>query len=305
MAEIKLFTAFFYFLLFNLLWTAAAAQTQTTLPHVLVVMAHPDDESVFSVALYKIAKEHHGIVDILTVTNGEAGYKYSTLAENFYGVELTNEKTGRANLPRIRKREVMNAGNILGVSQYYFLDQLDSHYGINEREPLDTSWDVSMVKTRIKQLLIKNKYDFVFTLLPEPGTHAGHKAATLLALDVISELPEGGRPVVLGGITHNKVDSVFKFSHYANYRNTQTVGDTSMFAVNRLAAFSYKNRVNYKVIVNWEIAEHKSQGVMQMAMNDGDYEQFWYFAISGKAGIEKAAKLFADLKITPYVPKKY
>jgi len=89
-------------------------------PRVLVVMAHPDDESILSVTLYKIAKEQHGTVDLFVITNGEAGYKYSLLAEQYYGVPLTVEKVGRALLPDIRKKELKDAGRILGVSKYYF-----------------------------------------------------------------------------------------------------------------------------------------------------------------------------------------
>src|ERR1700761_744470 len=81
----------------------AMAQNTAAGPHVLVVMAHPDDESTFSASLYKITKEQHGTVDLFIITNGEAGYKYCTLAENYYHLELTDEKVGRSNLPHIRK----------------------------------------------------------------------------------------------------------------------------------------------------------------------------------------------------------
>ena len=83
------------------------------------------------------------------------------------------------------------------------------------------------------------------------------------------------------------------------------MGDTSKFKTDRTAPFGFKNRLNYKIIANWEIAEHKSQGTMQLAMNSGDYEQFWYFALNGNANIQKTQKLFDDLKATPYLPKKY
>ena len=66
-----------------------------------------------------------------------------------------------------------------------------------------------------------------------------------------------------------------------------------------------RNRVNYKVIANWEIAEHKSQGFTQMTMNDGDLEKFWYFKLNGQAGIDKCRKLFELLKQVPYISKAY
>ncbi len=281
------------------------AQIAAPGPRVLVVMAHPDDESTISVTLYKIAKEQHGIVDLFVITNGEAGYKYATLAESYYGLELTNEKTGRANLPRIRKRELVNAGHILGVNEYYFLDQKDAHYTLNEKEPLDTSWNVAAVNTRLNQVLTNNHYDFVFTLLPEAITHGAHKAATLIALNAIAKLPVNNRPVILGATTWNKPDTATRFSAYSSYVQTQTLTDTATFKVDRTASFSYKNKVNYKVIANWEIAEHKSQGVTQMSMNEGDVEQFWYFAVNDKAGLQKTKDLFKALSYTPYIPKTY
>jgi LmbE family N-acetylglucosaminyl deacetylase len=283
----------------------ANAQINNNSPRVLVVMAHPDDESVFSVTLYKIAKEHHGIIDLFVITDGEAGYKYATLAESYYGAALTDEKIGRSQLPRIRKRELKNAGHILGVAHYYFLDQRDSHYGLNEHDPLDTSWDVKAVNKRLNQLLVDNHYDLVFCLLPEPSTHGAHKAASLLALNAVANLPANKRPLILGADLCDKSDHTIKFSQYKDYEITQTVTDTALFSIDRTACFSYKNRVNYKVIANWELAEHKSQGVTQMGMNDGDIEKFWYFKLNGTAGIAKCDSLFKLLRSVPYTQKVY
>ncbi|UOE50610.1 PIG-L family deacetylase [Mucilaginibacter sp. SMC90] len=283
----------------------ARAETGNLPARVLVVIAHPDDESTIAVTLYKIAKEQHGIVDLFVITNGEGGYKYATLAENYYGLALTDEKTGRENLPRIRKKELMNAGNILGVNEYYFLDQTDDHYTENEKEALDTSWDVPVVKERLNQVLKHNNYDFVFCLLPENPTHGAHKAATLLALETVAALPAAKRPVILGATLHSKADAPVSFHRYSNYPVTQTVNDSCVFCLDRTARFSYRDKMNYKVIANWEIAEHKSQGVTQMTMNEGDLEQYWYFSVNGNTGLAKARALFDELSKVPYVSRVY
>ena len=89
-----------YFLSALLILQFANAQP----PRVLIVNAHPDDEITCSATVYKITHELKGIVDLALITNGEGGYKYSTLAESYYNLELTNEKVGRENLPRIRKQ---------------------------------------------------------------------------------------------------------------------------------------------------------------------------------------------------------
>lgn len=284
----------------------AVAQDTSYHPRALIVIAHPDDETGFAATVYKITKELHGTVDLFLVTNGEGGYKYSTLAEAWYGKELTEEKVGREFLPQIRKQELQNAGKVIGIHNYSFMDQTDAHYGLDEHEPLDTSWNVKWVKQRLAEVLEKGHYDFLFCLLPLPGTHGGHKGATLIALQTVRDLKAGQKPVVLGGGIGNKKDTALaKFTQLKDYTETKTLADTPMFRFDRTAKFGYKNSLDYHIIVNWEIAEHKSQGTMQLYMNGGDYEQFWYFAQNGKAALAKTQRLFDALKYVPYPSKTY
>ena len=95
------------------------------------------------------------------------------------------------------------------------------------------------------------------------------------------------------------------FEQLKDYKETAIRKNTPLFTLDRTVKFGYKNSLDYKVIVNWEIAEHKSQGTMQLAMNRGDYENFWYFNINGDRGIEKTTQLFEELKKVPYPSKTY
>ena len=72
---------------------------------------------------------------------------------------------GRANLPRIRKQELINAGKIIGTNNIFFLDQKDAHYGLDEKEPLDTTWNIPWVSIRLREIMTNTRYDFVFCLL--------------------------------------------------------------------------------------------------------------------------------------------
>ena len=282
------------------------SKTGWTPPRVLIVIAHPDDETTFAATIYKITKELDGTADLFLITNGEGGYKYSTLAEAYYNKQLTDEKTGREFLPQIRKQELQNAGKIIGIRNFYFMDQTDAHYGLDEREPLDTSWHVSWVQQRLTKVLKNGSYDFVFCLLPVPGTHGGHKAASMLALRCVRDLKSDKKPVVLGASVAKKTDTlVTSFGQLKNYRETKTMADTPMFVMDRTVKFGYKSALDYRIIVNWEIAEHKSQGTMQLAMNSGELEQFWYFDLNGKEGLEKTRSLFERLKIVPYITPVY
>jgi LmbE family N-acetylglucosaminyl deacetylase len=270
-------------------------------PRALVVIAHPDDESILSVTLYKLAKEQQGTVDLYVITNGEAGYRYSTLAERYYGCTLTNQADARKKLPAIRKKELLEAAAVLGVAHVYFGNQPDSHYSLDEHGPLDTSWRVPAVRRKLHELLIRNHYDYVFCLLPEPGTHGGHKAATLLTLDAVAALPANQRPVILGVALRDKTDTVRKFSGLSGYEITRTVSQLPSFTVDRTVSFSYRNKINYKIIADWELAAHKSQGATQMTMNDGDLEEFWYFTINGPAREASTAQLYGRLGQSPYI----
>ena len=82
-------------------------------------------------------------------------------------------------------------------------------------------------------------------------------------------------------------------------------GDTALYRFDMSAPFGYKGMLNYKIIVNWEIAEHKSQGTMQLYMNHGDYENFWYYALNNPAGKAKCKELFELLKKIPYKTREY
>lgn len=280
------------------------SQTKTG-PKVLVVTAHPDDETGMAAVIYKVTHELNGTVDQCVITNGEGGYKYSTLAEAYYNLELTDEKVGRENLPRIRKQELVNAGKIIGMNNIYFMDQKDAHYGLDEREPLDTTWNVSWVTTRLKEIMSNTKYDYVFCLLPVPETHAHHKAATMLALRTVQQLPASQRPIVLGVTGSSLKDTTtVKFEQLKNYTETK-VEKGVVYSFDKSTPFGYKNKLSYKIVVNWEIAEHKSQGTMQLAMNYGDLENYWYFAINPAEGKEKCKAFFELLKKIPYKTKEY
>lgn len=280
------------------------AQTKTG-PKVLVVTAHPDDETGMAAVIYKVTHELNGTVDQCVITNGEGGYKYSTLAEAYYNLELTDEKVGRENLPRIRKQELVNAGKIIGMNNIYFMDQKDAHYGLDEREPLDTTWNVNWVTTRLKEIMSNTKYDYVFCLLPVPETHAHHKAATMLALRTVQQLPVSQRPIVLGVTGSSLKDTTtVQFEQLKNYNETK-VDKGTVYSFDKSAPFGYKNKLSYKIVVNWEIAEHKSQGTMQLAMNYGDLENYWYFAINPAEGKEKCKTFFEQLKKIPYKAKEY
>jgi len=159
--------------------------------------------------------------------------------------------------------------------------------------------NINWVSSRLTEILVKNKYDYVFTLLPDSSTHAHHKAATVLALQAVESLKE--KPVVLAVATANKSESVKAFFQLANFPITKVSSGKYSFQTDRTIGFAPLNQLNYKIIVNWVIAEHKSQGTLQNMANDGDYENFWYFDLNGTDKFEQTKRFFELL--SNMVPK--
>ena len=146
---------------------------------VLLVVAHPDDEYEVAGTVYRISKELFGTVDQVIITDGEAGYRYSSLAVPYYGIDLTNEAVGRARLPGIRKEEARRAGRILGIQHQWFLNEKDDRFTLDAGESLHRSWHEERILRVLQQRLSKGHYDFVFVLLPSEQTHGEHKAASI------------------------------------------------------------------------------------------------------------------------------
>ncbi|MEP7146648.1 MAG: PIG-L family deacetylase [bacterium] len=305
MKEIRIFTTPFLFLL--LLFTFNNSFSQGA-PKVLVVTAHPDDDAAIAGTNYKIVHDLKGTVDIALITNGEGGYKYSTLAEEIYGLELTDEAIGRKYLPDIRKKELEAGGKIIGIRNYYYFNQKDHRYVTTKdiKEILDSNiWDLDYIRSELKNIIQREKYDYVFIIIPTLNTHAHHSSVGILALETVNSLDSSDRPVILG-VSNVRVSDTSKFVYHGlpGYPITN-VSDTGAFIFDRTQKFGYKDVLDYKIIINWLIAEHKSQGTMQLLMNQGDYEAYWYFDINPASGKEKTRELFEKLKINNYKKKEY
>lgn len=279
---------------------------QISSPKILLINAHPDDESGCAATVFKVTKELKGVADLAVITNGEAGFKYSTLAESIYGVELTEEKIGREFLPTIRKKELMAGGAWVGIRNYFFFDQLDTKYTLDADTVLRLVWDTTHIVKRLTNLIEKEKYNYVFCLLPTKETHGHHKAATILALEVISRLPLNKRPVILGVSGGRVTDTLTNtFLGLSEYPKTKIDKDSPIFTFDRTTKFGFKDNLNYKIVVNWLIAEHKSQGTMQTYMGQGDIEKFHFFSINPKEKINQIQEFFNSLKTPIYKKKNY
>jgi LmbE family N-acetylglucosaminyl deacetylase len=258
----------------TLIPVAAAAPATEPRWKVLLVVAHPDDEYYFAATTYRLAQELGAVVDQVVITNGEAGFKYATLAEKIYGISLTDETTGRSRLPEIRRKETLAAGRILGIRNHYFLDQRDQKFTLEASEALNNVWDCAKVRRSLQEILEKERYDFVFTMLPRESTHGHHQAATLLTLDVVQGLGSAHRPVVLAAEPEMTTATV-PFAGLPGFPATKPYRSDPEFRFDRMRSFGTQNALRYEIVVNWVISEHKSQGMFQNDVRKHVYESFW------------------------------
>ena len=275
-------------------------------PRVLIVDAHPDDEGAYAGTVYKIVHDLHGMVDLVVVTDGQGGYKYSTLGEAYYNLKLTDEKIGRKYLPGIRRKEQEDAGKVLGLHHIFFLNQRDNRYTLDPHEVLDSNWNIPYVKSRLKQILESGHYDYVFGLLPTDSTHGHHKAATILALTAVQDLPANfPHPIVLGGNVLSKGKSPKPFTGLTGFPITHINDGLPSYSFDLTQSFGFHHVLTYKIIVNWDITAHKSQGTEQLGVNQGDTEIFYYFDMNPPEGRARAKQLFEQLAVNYYPELTY
>ena len=260
---------------------------------ILVVTAHPDDEALFAGSVYRIAQELGGKVDLAVVTDGAGGYRYATMAERIYGLQLTDPEIAQQYLPAIRKQELLAGGRIVGFRRYHFLDQPDTGKLTDPDSVLSIIWNAGYVRDRLVEILESARYDFVFTFLPQPEQHGHHKSAAILVLRATRELREDVRPVVLGAwISDLDAESPILFDGLAGYPESKTVRARSSFRFDRTQPLAGNDRLNYMIPVNWLIAEHKSQGTMQLFVNRGDIEEYWLYRENPPDAATRAKSLF-------------
>jgi chromate transport protein ChrA/LmbE family N-acetylglucosaminyl deacetylase len=253
-------------------------------PKVLLVVAHPDDEYAVAATVYRITRELKGTVDQFIITNGEGGFRYSQAAEAIYGTKLSDEAIGRAQLPAIRRREVIEAGKILGVRKHFFLDQGDSQFNTDAAEPLNGLWDRDLVSARLRELLRAEQYQYVFLLLPTEHTHGHHQATALLTMRRLLECRRSHALWYSVPVPVEERDSPFVFEN-----------QEAQYTVDRRLPIGPNAALTYSIVVNWVISAHKSQGLLQTQAGKHDAEQFWVLDNGCANSRAAASTLFAQL----------
>jgi LmbE family N-acetylglucosaminyl deacetylase len=273
---------------------------------VLVIIAHPDDETLFAGFLHALTHKLNTTVDLVCITNGEGGFRHSAPSESLYGnLQLSKENIGREHLPRIRKQELLNSGKILGIRKYFFYDQFDLKYDQNVDIVLSEQWNKEWIIQLLEQTIKTGNdpygYDLMLIMLPNVQSHGHHTASGLLALETIKRLQQNKStnikiPIVIGG-------SEFLLTEPPIYTLNQLAEISSIipneFQFNRTWKLSNSSNIpNYQMIVLWACSEHKSQGGLiaeTLTTLTEKNEQYFYFSINNELNNQIRIQLIQNL----------
>jgi len=187
----------------------------------------------------------------------------------------------------------MAAGQILGIRKFFFMDEIDDRYSKDVKIPMKF-WNITVVRARIGDILMRERYDFVFVLLPHPETHAHHKCATILALEAVQSLPENLRPAVFA-FPDVVAATTDEFVELEGYPVTKLSQRTPAALFDRNQTLLRNLRLNYHLIARWVESAHKSQGSLSFETTPFAVERLYSFAINGKEAAQKIQQLVAEL----------
>ena len=136
------------------------------------------------------------------------------------------------------------------------------------------------------------------SMAPTPTTHAHHQAATLLAAEAVAALPSEARPLLLAPTSRRLEDAPRPPAGLEG----QPLVDTAAgpFSFDRRTRFGHRDRLDYSIPILWAMAEHRSQGTLQMMVGRADVEDYWLLAAclprtTDEGGLEsKAARATAQ-----------
>ena len=276
---------------------------------ILVVIAHPDDETLFGGFIHAVTHKLNASVDLVCVTNGESGNGYAGLSESFYGnLKLSEEAIGRKHLPRIRQQELFGSGRIVGIRKFFFYEENDSKSSPYSNATLDEQWDkewiIQQFQHTIKHGNGANGYDLMIVILPSVDSPDQHTASGLLALEAIDRLQQVKSvdiiiPTIIGG---SEVILTQPPTYPAN--RLADILTNVEFRFNLQWKINNSPIVDYQTVLFWMAAEHKSQGALVNGIlweydHDRVNEQYFYFTINERynnnARLSMVQNLFTQL----------
>ncbi|WML50446.1 bacillithiol biosynthesis deacetylase BshB2 [Neobacillus sp. PS3-34] len=195
---------------------------------VLVVFPHPDDEA-FGVS-----------GTIATHVNSGTPVTYACLTLGEMGRNMGNPPfTNRENLPKIRKKELQDAADILGIKDLRMLGLRDKTIEFEDEEKLS-----NLISVMIQEL----NPSLIITFYPGYSVHPDHEATGEAVVRAVKQMPAEKRPKLHCVAFSN--NCVLELGEADIVNNISPVSDTKIAAIKAHRSQTEQMFVNISEDVN-------------------------------------------------------
>lgn len=109
-----------------------------------------------------------------------------------------------------------------------------------------------------------------------------------MGLRAVKRFKGPNKPIIIAGSTKINGNKDNEFSMLSGFPETKINATAPHFRLNRAYRFAENDKLSYKIVADWVIAEYKSQGAIQEnAIHKVDEEVYYYYDINDSSGIEK------------------
>ena len=214
---------------------------QAKAPRVLLLLAHPDDETMLGGTLIHL-REIGAEIFAMYMTDGEGG-KIAVYKKDgtFTMVSVSPEK-----LKEIRHDELKKADDRFGFEDYQLLGQPDQPLRdpVTQKPSHDAQsfmkskiWDINLIKKKITSYAEKVKPDLIVTMSLDSSVHAHHKTVRMIAQELFNAHALGpAKSLFAIEETHWVLDGtkeprgwIYEFNLDAKYKD-KTYADAAFYA---------------------------------------------------------------------------
>lgn len=216
--------------------------------HVLVIFPHPDDEAFGVSGTISMHVDNGTPVTYACLTLGEMG-------RNMGNPPFANRET----LPQFRKKELVAAANVLGITDLRMLGYRDKTIEFENEE---------LLANRLGAIIGEVSPSLIITFYPGYAVHPDHDATGAAVIKAVKQLPADKRPKVHCVAFSNNCEE--------ELGQADIVNDVSAVADRKIAAIKAHTSQTQLMAANMEEGLNKQDPqVMARIYN----ERFWTFKL--------------------------
>ncbi|MCL6548411.1 MAG: bacillithiol biosynthesis deacetylase BshB2 [Alicyclobacillus sp.] len=219
--------------------------------HVLAVFPHPDDETFGKAGTLALYSRMGTPVTLMCATLGEMG---RNMGKPFFAT--------RESLPNIRKEELRNACDVLGIQDLRLMGLRDKTVEFEDPE---------VVAGQIADVIRELRPSVLMTYYPGHGVHPDHDALAWAAVRAVAKFPKAERPLILASpVTRNAREVLGPPDLEVDVRSVLDV---------KIAAYRAHRTQSEAMMKRWEAEGEADRRARDELMRMLGSEAFWIYRL--------------------------